>query len=342
MNLSKEQCFRIKGLAILLIMLHNYVDVLLDIDCNEMEFSLATVETFLNHVFRADSIWYILSFAGWVGVPSFFFLSGYGLTKKYGMQQRLAPGSYIKNHLIKLWMLIIPVYLVYFALYPTNLKSFVTQLTFTNTLLRYGKNGIDIYPGMYWFGAAILQFYLLFLVFRKLSNRWLWILCGAFVVFHYLIIYYANVDTMKWTRFNCLGWGETFILGIIAARNQYRCCTVSKRWNVVVCVVSLMALGVCMVTRWLAPLVEVSSIVFFISLSRIMNFKWVGFVGLISASIFVIHPLVRRVFYSVYLAPDQPLITTIIYAIITIISAWIHNRILKWFNSKYVSRITHP
>lgn len=335
MNLSKEQCNHIKGLGILLIMLHNYVDILLGIGSNEVRFSQEAVDIFQAHVFTADFLWYILSYAGWIGVPVFFFLSGYGLTKKYPDTQRLAPGPYIKNHLIKLWLLLIPVYLVYYAIYRTNIKSAIAQITFTNTILSYGKNGIYIDPGVYWFFGAILQFYLLFLVFRKLSNRWLWVLCGGFVVLHYLILYGVSPETMNWTRNNFLGWGEIFILGILAARSGF---SVSKRLNAVACAVSLAALCVCLVTKWLTPLVELFTVVFFITLTGMVRFKWVGFIGIISSSVFVIHPLVRMLFYSIYFAPEHPYITTLIYTVIVLVVSWIHYRMLKWFNKMVFSR----
>lgn len=62
--MSKEQTNFIKGIGILLIMIHNYVDILLDINSNEMIYSQDFTDAFLSHVFTADSIWYIFSFVG--------------------------------------------------------------------------------------------------------------------------------------------------------------------------------------------------------------------------------------------------------------------------------------
>ena len=42
----------------------------------------------------------------------FIFLSGYGLTVKYGTRE-LRCGPYIKSHLVKLWRLLVPVYIIY-------------------------------------------------------------------------------------------------------------------------------------------------------------------------------------------------------------------------------------
>ena len=61
MELSKEQSNYIKGFGILLIMIHNFVDKIQDIHCNEMVFSMEYRDIFLSNVFSSSSIWYILS-----------------------------------------------------------------------------------------------------------------------------------------------------------------------------------------------------------------------------------------------------------------------------------------
>ena len=84
MELSRQQCDNIKGYAILLIVVHNFVDHLLGIHCNEMAYSQANTDAFLSGVFSSAAVWQLFSFAGWVGVVMFLFLSGYGLMRKYG------------------------------------------------------------------------------------------------------------------------------------------------------------------------------------------------------------------------------------------------------------------
>lgn len=327
MEISKEQGHLIKGIAILLIMIHNYVDILLGIGSNEMVYSAKTTQVFIDHVFTADALWYILSFAGWMGVPLFFFLSGYGLTKKYGTDRPLRPASYIKSHVIKLWKLLLPIYLVYFAIYTTNAKSAIAQATFTINILSYGKNGFYLDPGVYWFFGAILQFYLLFIVLRKLSTRWLWILAGGFVAFHYLILYAVDSNTMTWMRHNFTGWGATFILGMIAARSRHE---ISRGHDIVVCAASLIALCVCMVTKWLLPFTELCIIIFLVTFTRLFTARWLCFVGIISPSIFVLHPLIRQLFYSIFsFGPDYPFTMTAAFTVTTLLLSWVHHEILQ-------------
>lgn len=324
--MSKEQTSFIKGICILLIMIHNYVDFLLGISNNEMVYSQDATDAFLSHVFTADSIWYIFSFAGWIGVPLFFFISGYGLTKKYN-DKPINTRSYILNHLIKLWILLVPIYLLYFSIYTTNIQSAIAQITFTINFVIGHINGFFIDPGVYWFFSVILQFYILFIFVRKLDTRWLWVLCVVFMAIHYYALFGASNVIAKSIRLNCLGWGVPFLMGIIAARSQIK---LSAQMNLFLCVTSFFALCACMVIKWLAPFSEVSMVVFMVTLSRMMTSKWICFIGLISPSIFVLHPLIRMLFYSIYFEPKQAFILTIIYIIVVLTCSWVHHRLLKY------------
>jgi len=339
MEISKEQGRCIKGIAILLIMVHNFVDILLGIGGNEINYSPKSTQDFLDHVFTADALWYILSFAGWIGVPLFFFLSGYGLTKKYGDSTPLKPAAYLKSHVIKLWKLLLPIYLVYFAIYTTNVKSAIAQATFTINLL-YGRNGFHIDPGVYWFFGAILQFYLLFIVFRKLSTRRLWTLAAAFVAGHYLILYTVDANTMTWMRLNFTGWGATFVLGMIAARSRL---AISRERNIALCAASFIALCVCLVTKCLTPFTEVCTIIFLVTLTSRFSARWLCFVGIISPSIFALHPLIRMLFYSIFsFAPDYPYTMTIAFAVTTLVLSWVHHEILKRTDRLFPSPTPSP
>ena len=311
-------------------MVHNFVDILLDISSNEMAYSPKATDTFLANLFTADAFWYIISFAGWIGVPLFFFMSGYGLTKKYDAATALNFGKYFKNHVIKLWKLLIPVFLVYTFIYRTNIQSVIAQMTFTINFLSYGKNGFYIDPGVYWFFGAILQFYLLFVLFRKLNTRWLWVLCAVFLLVHYFMLYCVSNDTMEWMRHNFLGWGIPFLLGMIAARGHV---TISKHTNLIICIASFFVLCVCLVHKPLTPFVEVSTIVFLVTLSRMVTTRWICFIGVISPSIFVIHPLVRMLMYSLYFKPEHVLVLTLIYIVIVIFLSWIHHKLMKHLDS---------
>ena len=112
-ELSKDDSLILKGLAILAIMLHNLFRWI-EPSTGENEFSFSH-----DFVYRfgellasqpQEFINIIFSYLGHFGVQAFILLSGYGLTKKYGTGKPLKAGSYITSHLVKRWMLLIPIY----------------------------------------------------------------------------------------------------------------------------------------------------------------------------------------------------------------------------------------
>ena len=323
----------------LLIMIHNFVINFMGIRCNEMVYSEEYTDVFLTNVFGKDFVWCVFSYVGWVGVPIFLFLSGYGLTLKFNTD-KLVVGSYIKSHVVKLLKLLAPIFVLYFVVYHFwlgevhNIKSAVAQLTFLINFLSYGNNGFIIEPGVYWFFGAILQFYLLFIVLRRLQTKWLWVLACLFLAVNYFVLYSCTNDTMMWTRHNFLGWGAPFVLGMISARRQK---TLPRRyaWSIGLC--SLIALCVFMVFKPLMPLVELSAILLFVCVVSVGTIRPMAFIGIISSSIFVLHPVVRMfvrvVFYDMFTPPKQYiLVLTLIYFVIVVSLSWLHHRLMSKYS----------
>ena len=343
MELSKAQCHNIKGYAILLIVIHNFVDHLLGIYCNEMAYAQENTDAFLEGVCSSAAVWQLFAFAGWIGVTLFFFLSGYGLTRKYG-NDTLSHGAYFKSHVTKLWKLLVPVYLLYFTIYhyvflqEHNWQSVFAQLTFTINLLDYGKNCFLSEPGVYWFFGAILQFYLLFLVLRRLSDKWLWIICVISLVFNYLAIYTLSADASWWVRQNAIGWMAPFIMGILAARTPVREQSRQRKiqWNASICLMALPLLGLCLTIKALAPLAEVFTILFFVGLTGLFTSRFFAYLGIISASLFVIHPLVRMICYNIFGTGHlSTLVLVAIYLVFVFLLSWIHHIILKKYSTSF-------
>lgn len=289
-----------KGYAILLIMIHNFVDHIMVMGNNEMAYSPSATADFVSHALSHPSAWHIFSFMGWIGVALFLFVSGYGLMRKYGSES-IDTKAYIKRHIIKLWVLLAPMYILYVVVQhwlcgePHNWQSIVTQLSFTVNILSYGDNGFVIEPGVYWFFGAILQFYLLFLLVRRWRTGWLFAAMLGAIALHYGFLYFTNDDTMWWFRQNCIGWGAPFLLGMIAAKSSWQ---TSKRWLILLLPVSAVLLSLCLTIKALMPMTEVCTVLFFGSIALLINIKPINAVGIISSSIFVVHPFVRMVLYK--------------------------------------------
>lgn len=342
MELSREQCLNIKGYGILLIVIHNFVDHLMGINCNEMAYYQAHTDAFIQGVLSPAALWYVFAFAGWIGVALFLFASGYGLTRKYGCQS-ISHGDYIWKHLVKLWILLVPVYLLYFITYHCvlggehNWYSLIAQLTFTINFLDYGTNSFISEPRVYWFFGAILQFYILFLALRKMSNRWLWITALLALGFNYLILYRTYDVMMWWTRQNAIGWMVPFVMGMLAARIPFR---PRKRLCLIVCLTALPLLVLSLTIKALAPFTEVFTVLFFVSLTGLLTMRLMTLLGVISASLFVIHPFVRMLCYNGsghFHVSELSMVGIYIVAVVAL--SWIHHIILKkvqtgWLRAK--------
>ena len=333
MMLTREQCNGLKGYAILLIMIHNYVDHIMGMGCNEMAYSQEATTDFITMVTTQPSIWHFFSFTGWIGVALFLFVSGYGLARKYG-DGDIDKTSFIRRHVIKLWVLLAPVYILYVAVQyywcsePHNWQSIIAQLTFTTNILSYGDNGFVIEPGVYWFFGAILQFYLLFLFIRKWSAGKLMIALAGALALNYAFLYLTTDDTMWWFRQNCIGWCTPFLLGMIAAKSLY---TPSKSWLWVLLPTSLAALYLCMTIKAFIPFTELCTVLFFGSLVLLMNLKPINVFGMISASIFVIHPFIRMILYQALGNSTLSISAMVaIYFVIVLAFSLLHHLLSKW------------
>lgn len=334
MNLTKEQSLNLKGYAITLIMIHNYVDHVLSSYCNEMGYHQAYTDAFMSRLWPVPSVWHCFAFAGWIGVAVFLMLSGYGLTRKYG-QQPIDRRLYVRRHATKLWLLLIPVYLLFVLIYhfgygePHNLLSVIAQCSFTINLFSYGDNGLIMEPGVYWFFGVILQLYLLFLALRRVRTAHLWMLLAAFIGFQYFTLYCTNDDFMWWARQNFMGWGAPFVLGMIMARTP-QADGIGKRWLLLGLPLLLAGLLLCLTVKWLTPLTEVVTALAGICVVRLFTLRVIAWLGVLSPSIFVIHPLVRMVCYHSFVGSSLPFAMTVaIYFVIAVSLSMAHRYLLN-------------
>ena len=90
----------------------------------------------------------------------------------------------------------------------------------------------------------------------------------------------------------------------------------------------------CLTTKVLTPLTEVSTILFFGSLTLLSNFKAINAIGIISASIFVIHPFMRMVLYKALSNCDIGIAAMVaVYVISVLVLSILHHLAHKRFSS---------
>lgn len=181
MALSKDNTQVLRGLAILSIILHNFLHLpqFGFAAQNESSFTLQNTKDFLagwgDGVLPV--IGHVISFIGWVGVPVFIFLSGYGLVMKY--ERGNHPFS-VCDHIVsswkKLFCLMFPA-VIYFMLPHLHngfylLKSVLSLTMLTNLFIHVFPPD----PGVYWYFGLAFELYLLYLFFHKFrSSKVLWI-----------------------------------------------------------------------------------------------------------------------------------------------------------------------
>lgn len=120
--ITRNESEEMKGVAILFIVLHNLLHMISNLGENEFFYSSDRTKLFLSNLFsNADTVWMdIFSFLGWYGVPTFIFLSGYGLVKKYEFAEaKLNFIQYIWAHFWKLFTLMLLPYIFYIFLNVT-------------------------------------------------------------------------------------------------------------------------------------------------------------------------------------------------------------------------------
>lgn len=325
--LTMSESAALRGIAILGIMLHNYCHWLgFAVKENEYTFDAARPVQFWDKLssFDSDLFIHFFSFFGHYGVPVFLFVSGFGLVKKYEKklgdnthmtysrpQGRAGEGlfSFLKRHFIKLFRLMIIGYVVFVAVYflrnnngaeVYSIDRMLAQLTMViNFVYKYPDQVIK--PGPYWFFGLMLQLYALYIL---LYNRWRnWQVLVVTVVICWAIEWAANAagwGVLNFVRYNFIGGVLPFVMGIAYARWGRELPSMGY-----VSLVLLSALVVLIGGFWFHSWlwVPVFIVVGAVSTVRLLP-SWLlnpaAWVGALSASIFVMHPLARELIIGHY------------------------------------------
>ena len=346
--LTRTECAALRGLAIIGIFLHNYCHWLgAAVKENEYTFTLAKSQGMLHAVLLPDSSLpiHLLSFFGHYGVPVFLFLSAYGLTLKYeqpvtiGRQPSVAdaPGvwPFIRKHFAKLFSMMIAGYVIFTlvdAMLPGrhvyHTVDVIGQLLMLNNLLPDPDR--VIWPGPYWFFGLMLQLYA---VYRLALYRRSWKTVVALIVLCWAAQAFCapEGDVLNRVRYNFMGGMLPFGAGILFAR--YGRPLSQQQWALTA-FVSAVAVFACSFhfQTWLwAPLFVCTGAVGLVkALPRTLN-GWLAWVGGISAALFVIHPVTRRVFFTYYHGWDNAYTGLALYVTTSIALAWFYHEMrARW------------
>ena len=192
----------------------------------------------------------------------------------------------------------------------------------------------NIWPGPFWFFGLMLQLYV---VYRLLlyKRHWAWTAGAMVVCLGVQLAFAPESEALNWYRYNFMGGMLPFGLGLLYARYGNRIIltnlnTLSLLVSVVFCGFMVMWMSASYLLWSVVPLVVCVLCVYVVKLLSQAARRPVGawlmerlvWMGEISAALFVIHPVLRKVFIPISRHGD---IYTglLLYAIAAIGAAWL-------------------
>lgn len=352
--LTRDECSAMRGIAILAIMLHNYCHFIGRIvQENEYQFFASNNDKLWQVLSNPDALLpvHLLSYFGHYGVPVFLFLSGYGLVMKY--EKSLTPnpspigeGGYgvfrfVRYHYLKLLRMLIvgfTLFLCVDAVTPGRFQfhwdNVIAQLLmYINVLPTPDK---IIWPGIYWFFGLMIELYIVYrlLLYRQKS----WIVIALIAVCWLLQVFCdPEGETLNRLRYNFIGGMLPFGVGIMAGRYVGHLHIHLSRWTWGAVLLGTTILIVIMgfhYQSWLwIPLLIIVGTIALVKVLPQQLLALVTWFGTISAAMFVVHPIARKLFITV--AWRQDIYDGLILYVIVAIA-------LSWAVKKVIDQIPSP
>ena len=352
--LTRDECSAMRGIAILAIMLHNYCHFIGRIvQENEYQFFASNNDKLWQVLSNPDALLpvHLLSYFGHYGVPVFLFLSGYGLVMKY--EKSLTPnpspigeGGYgvfrfVRYHYLKLLRMLIvgfTLFLCVDAVTPGRFQfhwdNVIAQLLmYINVLPTPDK---IIWPGIYWFFGLMIELYIVYrlLMYRQKS----WIVIALIAVCWLLQVFCdPEGETLNRLRYNFIGGMLPFGVGILAGRYVGHLHIHLSRWTWGAVLLGATILIVIMgfnYQSWLwIPLLIIVGTIALVKVLPQQLLALVTWFGTISAAMFVVHPIARKLFITV--AWRQDIYDGLILYVIVAIA-------LSWAVKKVIDQIPSP
>lgn len=194
----------------------------------------------------------VFAFIGWLGVPVFVFLSGFGLQKKYS-KGNIEARDYLHYNYMKLLALMLPATIFYLATFIvgrdwTSVISSVLSLSMLGNLWHFA---LHLNPTVYWYFGLTWELYLIYLLVRKCNvckNNCRTLLIGGSICILLQFMLHSiapeNRVVLEWFRRNFIGWLPIFLMGIwMAERNVQYWLPSNKGVSLVLSI--LLLVGIC-------------------------------------------------------------------------------------------------
>lgn len=325
-----------RGLAIIGIFLHNYCHWLgFAVKENEYTFTMSKASDLMQALAHPDLNLpiHLVSFFGHYGVPVFLFLSAYGLVMKYEKRSALSPKQtnvvpFLKHHYVKLFKMMIVGFVAFTmvdAITPGSHKYHVMDILGQMFMFNNMMPDPDhvIWPGPYWFFGLMMQLYIVYrlLLWRKGDVYALLLIavCWAMQAFCD-----PEGDTLNRVRYNFMGGVLPFCAGLLYARHGKQLTHGVRMTLMVISVVAVFFFSFNFQTWLWAPLFVCTASIGIVKLLPKTVNEWIAWVGTISAALFVLHPLTRKIFIPISRHGDV-YTGLLLYIVASIALAWFYH-----------------
>lgn len=237
LKIPKQTSFLLKGVAIMVISLHNIIHKLPNIPFeNEFSYSNNGANLFFSELFLRNPIYFVFSFLGHYGVQIFIFISAYAFYLKKDDILNHPKITFYKNRFLRilipviLSVIIVSILNVILRLYLKDSMPFRTIInSFLGTYIGGALHLLGIHPflpkgtpgglGPWWFISFIIQFYILlpFLVKIKYTQFKFIALITSSIFLNFILTNYklVNFNIFK----TVLGHFPEIFIGFYFAKN---------------------------------------------------------------------------------------------------------------------------
>lgn len=353
--LTRAECNALRGIAILGIFLHNFCHWLNPVvKENEYQYFQHNVDWFTQCATRVNELFpaHVISFFGHYGVPVFLFLSAYGLEMKYGNGQgkpsdgrRVGAAPFVRYHYLKLFKMMIVGFICFTIIdamtagsWHYNVSQIAGQLLMINNF--YDQPDRNIWPGPFWFFGLMLQLYV---VYRLLlyHRHWGWTVGLMMVCTVAQLFMNPEGEALNYWRYNFMGGMLPFGLGLLFARYGNKIMLVNLNFGSflmswVVCSFFIVSASGSFYTWVIVPALICYASVYLIKTVSTLPLPRLrarigyvlGWLGNISAALFVIHPAIRKVFIPISRQGDV-YTGLLLYVIASLGAAWLIMKLMR-------------
>lgn len=310
--ITRSEGMAMKGVGILLIVTHNLAHMLgvTGYDCNEYNFEQESADALFSIIAHpsANILLQLSTLLGYCGIYIFLFLSAFGLVRKYeqGTVKMPSPRAFIWHHYTKLFKLmffgllsaIAVAYLLHSSMLPNKRDWLAQALMITNWLMPPYHH---VFPGPYWFLGLMVELYIIYRLVLYVPHdgakwrKWLIPVAFAAITLAPQIWFRTAGREMIYLRYNFFVAGLSFSAGLLVAR--YGGIPRMSRWAwggvMVVSTVAFILMQKSPTTWVLSSLLAAVAIIALVKALSGMVLSLIVWVGGISSSLFIVHPVIR-------------------------------------------------